>query len=488
MSTLDSAVDELAAEDPASMPTSALAADIVAIDRALARLAGERARRIAVFDAVDGGAADGAVTTAAWLRQTCRTGGQESRSQVRVSAMLSDLPTTATALRAGEIGWAHAALLGPVLTEARAVLDVEEAQELETTLVELARRESADRVATAVRRVQFLLDADGGLARADRDFRRRWLTTAVTSDGLVHIHGLLDAEGGATLLTALDAHMPPPTPDDLRTRAQVRADALVEVAGGELARGDLPAVAGRRPHLTLTADLGTLQRAIGALSIAPGEDADHGGTACTDSGAVGGVDWKDVVLGRLGAQLSWTGPIPAETARRIACDATVTRLLLDPEGQPLHLGRKRRLVSPAQRIALAQRDGGCIFPRCERPPEWCDAHHLKSWADGGRTDIEELCLLCRFHHRCTHEGGWTVTRDDFGRYTVEPPGGPGAPSRLVPARRRTARAGPPLTVRCAGAARAGPVGLAGPDPEIGEVVDLVDGGEAFSAEQAGGQE
>jgi hypothetical protein len=491
MSTLDSAIDELAAEDPAGMSASALAADLVAIDRALARLAGERARRVAVFDAVDGGAADGAVTTAAWLRQACRTGGDESRTQVRVAAQLRDLPATAAALQSGQIGWSHAALLAPVLTKARAILDVAAAQELEATLLDLARVESADRVAIAVRRVRFQLEPGGSLDRADREFQRRWLSTAVTPDRLVHIQGVLDAEGGATLLAALDAHMPPPTPDDTRSRAQVRADALVEIAGGHLAHGDVPA-AGRRPHLTLTADLATLQRAIGAIGAigAPGAPASAPGDAANTPGAPASapgdaaaprtaetspgdavgragdavrradsvdptrdVDWGSVVLGRVGAELGWTGPIPPETARRIACDATVTRLLLDPDGQPLHLGRTRRLVSPAQRIVLAQRDGGCVFPRCDRPPEWCDAHHLTSWVDGGRTDVEELCLLCRFHHRFTHEGGWTVTRDRFGRFTVEPPGGPGAPARRGSAHRRAARVGPPLVARCGGLVR-----------------------------------
>jgi hypothetical protein len=260
------------------------------------------------------------------------------------------------------------------------------------------------------------------------------------------------------LLAALDAHMPPPTPDDTRSRAQVRADALVEIAAGHLAHGDVPA-AGRRPHLTLTADLATLQRAIGAIGApanAPGDAVGRAGDAVRRADSVDptrDVDWGSVVLGRVGAELGWTGPIPPETARRIACDATVTRLLLDPDGQPLHLGRTRRLVSPAQRIVLAQRDGGCVFPRCDRPPEWCDAHHLTSWVDGGRTDVEELCLLCRFHHRFTHEGGWTVTRDRFGRFTVEPPGGPGAPARRGSAHRRAARVGPPLVVRCGGSVR-----------------------------------
>jgi hypothetical protein len=127
------------------------------------------------------------------------------------------------------------------------------------------------------------------------------------------------------------------------------------------------------------------------------------------------------LTGRAGASLGWTGPIPAATALRLACDATVTRLLLDPTGQPLHLGRTRRLVSPGQWTALVTRDRGCIAPGCGRPPQWCEAHHIVPWVLGGTTDLDTLALLCRVHHRYTHEGGWTVVRDAHGRYTLAPP-------------------------------------------------------------------
>jgi hypothetical protein len=127
------------------------------------------------------------------------------------------------------------------------------------------------------------------------------------------------------------------------------------------------------------------------------------------------------LTGRAGASLGWTGPIPAATALRLACDATVTRLLLDPAGQPLHLGRTRRLVSPGQWIALVTRDRGCIAPGCGRPPQWCEAHHIVPWVLGGTTDLDTLALLCRVHHRYTHEGRWTVVRDAHGRYTLAPP-------------------------------------------------------------------
>jgi hypothetical protein len=78
--------------------------------------------------------------------------------------------------------------------------------------------------------------------------------------------------------------------------------------------------------------------------------------------------------------------------------------------QPLEVGRASRVVQGAQRTALAVRDGGCVFPGCVRPLAWCEAHHLRHWLDGGPTDLANLALLCRAHHRAVHEGvgGWSA--------------------------------------------------------------------------------
>jgi hypothetical protein len=410
MRSLMSAIDELDAFDAPGAHSPVLGEWLVALDRALARLHGLRARWLAAFDAAQGGATDGAVTTAAWLRQTCRAADHDARTQVRVAAALRRLPTLASALEAGEISWAHVVAVIPVLTDAADRLDPDRAAALERTLLDLARVDTVDRLRIAVRHTANALDPDGGLTRAERDFSRRWLTAAVTGEGLVHLQGVLDAEGGAILLAALDAATGAPTPDDARSRGQARADALVDLAHRQLDGGTLPTVGGRRPHLTLTASIESLRReqAFHAPGDAP---APHPGPvpACAVE---------------RGPELDWTGPIPVETARRLACDSLVTRLLLAPDGQPLHLGHTRRLASAAQRLALAHRDGGCIFGGCDRPPEWCDAHHLRSWIDGGRTDLENLCLLCRFHHRFVHEYGWVVARDQSGRYTVERPSAP----------------------------------------------------------------
>jgi HNH endonuclease len=89
--------------------------------------------------------------------------------------------------------------------------------------------------------------------------------------------------------------------------------------------------------------------------------------------------------------------------------------------QPLEVGRTSRVVTPGQRAALAVRDGGCGFPGCARPPAWCEAHHLVHWLDGGPTDLENLVLVCRAHHRAVHEGGWRLTPRPDGRLTATPP-------------------------------------------------------------------
>jgi hypothetical protein len=86
--------------------------------------------------------------------------------------------------------------------------------------------------------------------------------------------------------------------------------------------------------------------------------------------------------------------------------------------QPLDVGRASRVITPAQRSALAVRDGGCVFPDCARPLAWCEGHHLVHWLDGGPTDLVNLALLCRAHHRAVHEGGWQLTRGPDGRFTA----------------------------------------------------------------------
>ena len=102
-------------------------------------------------------------------------------------------------------------------------------------------------------------------------------------------------------------------------------------------------------------------------------------------------------------------PLAVDTARRIACDSGVIRITEDSDGNPLDIGRKSRAVPPAMQRALRSRDGGCRFPGCTRHRS-VDAHHIRHWADGGETALDNLVLLCRHHHRLVHEGGFGVER------------------------------------------------------------------------------
>jgi hypothetical protein len=163
----------------------------------------------------------------------------------------------------------------------------------------------------------------------------------------------------------------------------------VELARQQLDGGRLPSVGGQRPHLTLTAELASLGRAPGP-------------------GSRPGV-------------LEGGQPLGLAAVRRIACDAALSPLLLGSAGEPLSVGRSRRVVSGALRRALVARDGGCRFPGCDRPPAWTDAHHLEHWADGGETALSNTVLLCRRHHRRVHEEGWRLVADGTGGLRAQPP-------------------------------------------------------------------
>ncbi|MGB3911036.1 MAG: DUF222 domain-containing protein [Pseudolysinimonas sp.] len=109
------------------------------------------------------------------------------------------------------------------------------------------------------------------------------------------------------------------------------------------------------------------------------------------------------------------------TVQALACAQGTQTALIDSLGDVLDLGREQRLYSRHQRVALAIRDGGCLWPGCERPPSWCEAHHIDHYVrDQGRTDLERGVLLCKHHHLKLHNEGWQIRRRE-GRYWLHPP-------------------------------------------------------------------
>jgi hypothetical protein len=128
------------------------------------------------------------------------------------------------------------------------------------------------------------------------------------------------------------------------------------------------------------------------------------------------IDWQALCAERgapgvSGGSLGWAGPICPETARRLACDAGVVRVVTGPDGLPLDVGRVQRTAGAAIRRAVEIRDGHCVFAGCDALPEWCDVHHVVHWAHGGPTSCDNGALLCERHHTACHEGGFSVSRD-----------------------------------------------------------------------------
>ncbi len=129
-------------------------------------------------------------------------------------------------------------------------------------------------------------------------------------------------------------------------------------------------------------------------------------------------------------------PVSLATVERMACAHGTIQVTFDPTGNPLDLGREQRLFSPRQRIILSARDGGCRFPGCDRPPSWCEAHHIDHWQrDRGRTDVDRGVLLCRHHHMLVHNNDWEIEHGEEG-FTLIPPASidPSRMPRLMPAK------------------------------------------------------
>jgi HNH endonuclease len=227
----------------------------------------------------------------------------------------------------------------------------------------------------------------------------------------------------------LDAEARNRDPDDHRTPAQRRLDAMTEICRQFLDRTDRPTVAGERPHVSLTVSVEAL-RGSGTLT---GPDADAGSPG-TDAGSTvlpAGLTspdparYADVFAGidpdRM-CELDQTGPVSPAVARRISCDASVMRIVMAGQSEPLDVGRRTPVIPPSMRRAVVLRDRHCRFPGCYRPAAWCDAHHIVHWADGGPTAVANLLLLCRRHHRTIHDGRFRLTLED-GRPMFRRPDG-----------------------------------------------------------------
>ena len=364
------------AEQPAGRLGDVIIKSREIIDRTEA-LAADATRR---FEKAGGYKADGFVGMIPWLRVNGKLSGPAAAERVEVAHQLKDLPRTEEALARGEIGYQHA------LTMARTAqtLGAAQVRKAEPTLLKAAETMDPGQFLGVAKNFEHQVDGQAVLAEANRAHERRYLRIGQPVDGLVRIDGLLDVEGGAIVRTALEPYAKP-TKGDQRTPGQRLADGLVTHCRRGAGQGH-PDGAGPRPQLIINATLDTLA----------------------------GID------GAPAGQLEWGGTVPAETVRRLACDGALSRItgLGELEWETTHAARS---IPPATRRALVARDHHCVFPGCDRPPPWCDGHHLIHWANGGPTRLDNLGLVCGTHHRKVHEEGWTLRREKDGRWIATPP-------------------------------------------------------------------
>ena len=366
MSGLRSAIDEVRGCDIERLGDAALEEDFAEIHRAVEALEAERLRRLAAIDRRRTWAGSGHLSTTSWLSERFRMAWSHASRAVRLCRALREMPATRQALSVGEISSSAMQLLAHARESAPEVFP-----DHEGTLVDSARTLSFTDLRRVVGYWRQAADRDAARADLERMHERRRLHVSRTVFGMVRLDGDLDEEAGETLMTALRAVVDAKAragSTDRRTPAQRRADALLEISRHFLDSAERPEVGGERPHVIVIVDTATLRGDAGR------------------------------------SELGDAGPIPPEHARRWACDASLSRVVMRGPSEVLDVGRRTAVVSAPMRRALAVRDGGCAHPSCDRPAAWCDAHHIVHWADGGTTSLANLVLLCRRHHRAIHQG------------------------------------------------------------------------------------
>lgn len=306
-------------------------------------------------------------------------------------------PHVAAALESAAIGIDAASAITSMLDRVRVRADPELADTAEAALVDLAARVPLDLLMRGVREAEARLDHDGVEPREEQLRGERSLTMRQDATGMIHLHARLDPESAAPVKTAIEALVSDvlrrreasspgqgPIVGDPRSIPQIQADALAAIA---------------RHALGCEQTITPLARATVVVRLDHDALVEGLGHARID-----GIDH----------------PISATTARRMSADAELIPMVLGGEGLPLDLGRSARLFSRAQRLALAERDGGCAS--CGQDIAYVDAHHIRWWErDTGPTDLQNGVMLCSFCHHRIHREGWGIRATRTEVWFIPPP-------------------------------------------------------------------
>ncbi len=310
------------------------------------------------------------------LRDTLRITRTEAKRRIAQSDAVGRLSVLADALPDGLLGSDHIDVIRETVAALPDTCDLEQSRNAESRMVAKAAILDAHALRREGRHLNYEYDQDGPEPN-DEPLRRsvNEFSYHVGRHGKLTFRGVLEPEIGAAF-TALLSPLAKPRPveglPDLRCADERYGDALAELVLLAANAAKAPVEGGQRPHITVTMSLAALREGVGAVSLG-------------DSGALSAAD-----------------------ARRIACDATVIPAVLGSASEVLDIGRSHRTIPAAIRRAVVLRDGGCAFPGCERRAGWSDCHHVRHWADGGTTEVDNLVVVCRLHHQLMHHSPWQV--------------------------------------------------------------------------------
>jgi len=370
---------------------------------ALAGLSELRLRLLAAAEASDLAVSSGATSTAAWLVHGERQSRAAAGADVRMAQALDrSCEATRRALARGEVNTAQAMAITTAVMQLPACVGDEDRARAEAWLLEQAREFGPEELRTLARRIWEVIDPDAADEREGKVLEAEEAEARRTSTLVMRRRG-----DGAT-----DGRfrVPDAQADMLRTWCEAVS-------------------APRRDHLQQDPDtaaeddvpyLVRMGRALGVL-------AEHLPTdGFSAQGALPATVTIDIDYAKLrdelGAAVLSTGTrLSAGEARRLACNAGLLPIVLDGKSRILDMGMSQRLYDRYARIALGRRDGGCIWPGCDRPPAWCEAHHVVAWSEGGPTNLDNGCLLCVVHHHLAHKGEWQVVMAADGVPEVIPP-------------------------------------------------------------------
>jgi hypothetical protein len=340
-------------------------------------------RLVAEFDAREGWGGVGILSCAHWLAWQCGMGPGAAREHVRVARALGRLPLTAAEFERGRLSY----------SKVREITRVADA-DTEPALVELAGHTTASQLARVVRGWRRSDDVDAGRIAEKRSFQWHWDT-----DGMLVLQVRMDAEAGAALLANVESRAE-------RDARRERAAAKKAAGAGDEDRCPEDPATFPRERMTVRRCRALAELAAEAVDVGrrAGDPPRREVVVHVDADVLA----QDAAAGR--AHLEGGPALSANQVRRMACEAALT-VIVERHGQPLALGRRRRLATRAQRRALLARDGGCARPGCaETRIERLHAHHLTPWRLGGRTDVSGMVLLCDVDHGLVHDLDLVVAR------------------------------------------------------------------------------